>query len=411
MDCERLDELAIDLVDPEGAAGLDARTRREADEHLAGCARCRSLVDRLGRGMKAAAELPLEDASSLLEARILAAASGARPPPRLGQRVARAVSTAGRWAMRPQVAMAAVLVVMVGTSVVLLRGGGLPSRRTKVTEEGTPVATLDLPPQDPGGTPAIIGADKKPEAPKEEKEAQEKSANEQKVAKGGDTPAQPKADLDGVLAEKPAPAKGKSKDVAEADDETVAKAVGGVAKPTTPPAAAAPAPPPPADFGGGEGKAETAKKTASAGPMATATTAPAATVGPSTYDDAMTAYKEARYPAAAKGFEASANGGVKPASSWLYAARSLRAAGSCVQALPRFQKVVTGYAGTPEAPYAALEGGQCAKATGDVATARALFEKAKASTSTQKQAEAELAALNAPASKAKASDKSISDSY
>lgn len=419
MDCERLDELAIDLVDPEGVEGLDSRARREADEHLAGCARCRALVDRLQRGMKAASELPMEDPSSLLEGRILAAASAARPPPSLPRRVARAISMTGRWAMRPQVAMAAVLVVMVGTSVVLLRGGGLPSRRTKVTEEGTPVATLEAPAQDPGGAPAVIGGESKPEPRKPAENAATKAE-----PKGGvdlpkaDDKADKNEDLDGVLAkEKPKTAKDETE-----LDETIAQAGGGKAaapKALAPPPPAAAPMTPPADFGGvaAEGKAEATKKTAgaSAGPMPAPTATAAPTAGASTYDDAMTAYKEARYPAAAKGFEAAAVAGSKPASAWLYAARSYRASGSCAQALPRFQKVLSGYSTSPEAPHAALEGGQCAKATGDVATARTLFEKAKASTVTQKQAEAELAALDAPAqppAKAKAAKpSSAADSY
>lgn len=431
MDCERLDELAIDLVDPEGAEGLEPRARREADEHLASCTRCTALVERLQRGMKAAAQLPMEDVSSLLEARVLAAASAARPAPSFPRRVARAISTTGRWAMRPQVAMAAVLVVMVGTSVVLLRGGGLPSRRTKVTEEGTPVATLELPAQEPGGAPGIIGGEKKPDPePAKPKEAPPKVeatnidgvADLPKLAEKADKPA---ADDDTKTE-----TKAKAKDLAKESeaDETIAQAGGGAKggapkAMAPPPAAAAPAAPP-ADYGGmggaAEGKAESSKKTAgaAAGPMPAPTSTAAPTTPPSaaTYDDAMTAYKEARYPAAAKGFEASASAGIKPSSSWLYAARSYRASGSCVQALPRFQKVVTGYGASPEAPYAALEGGQCAKATGDVATARTLFEKAKTSSVTQKQAEAELAALNAPAqppAKAKAAKPSsaVDSSY
>lgn len=437
MDCERLDELAIDLVDPDGVAGLDARTRREADEHLAGCTRCRDLVDRLQRGRKASAELALEEPSSFLESRILAAASAARPKPSVPLRLVRAVSIAGRWAMRPQVAMAAVFLLMVGTSVVLLRGGGVASRRTKVTEEGTPVATLELPSRDPGGAPGLIGAnDKKPdpEKPKEakaEKDGLDLPKAAEQLAEKADKDGKNEQKEEGGEAELSAAAKTKAKDQplesakTLADDEapsTVAqgalggaKGGGGAPAAAPPPPAAAPASPP-ADLGYG-GKADSAKKTASAGPMPapTATAAPAggaATGSTSSYDEAMAAYKEARYPAAAKGFEAAANAGVKPSSAWLYAARSQRAAGSCAQALPRFQRVVAGWPGSTDAAYAALEGGQCAKANGDLGTARALFEKAKASSVTQKQAEAELAALAAPPpAKAKAAKPSSAVDY
>lgn len=434
MDCERLDELAIDLVDPDGAGELDARVRREADEHLVGCARCAALVERLGRGMRAVEELPFEEPSSLLEARVLAAASAARPPAPMPRRIVRAISTAGSWAMRPQVAMAAVLIVMVGTSVLLLRGGGLPSRQTKVTEEGTPVATLEpaLPAEQPGA-PAVIGGENKaegkprdvPKAPTTtpaEEVPEAKNADEKESAKAKEK----SADLDGVSALGKAGAKDQESPAqspkAELDD-TIAgglaegtKGGGGAPKPAAPPppAAAAPAPASPGDFGGGVGGADVTtksdKKTA-AGPTPAPTSAPAASAA--SYDDAMTAYKEARYPAAAKGFDAAAAAGIKTSSSLLYAARSYRAAGSCAQALPRFQRVVGSYATSAEAPWAALEGGQCAKAMGDMVTARALFEKAKTYPATKKQAEAELAALSAPPpAKAKAAKPpSAVDSY
>jgi TolA-binding protein len=168
----------------------------------------------------------------------------------------------------------------------------------------------------------------------------------------------------------------------------------------------------PGDFGG---KADVAKKPM-AGPSPTATTTPPTTTATtaSNYDEAMGAYKEARYAVAAKGFDASAAAGQKVSSSLLYAARSYRATGSCALALPRFQKVVASYPASPEAPHAALEGGQCAKATGDTTTARALFEKAKTYPATQKQAESELAALAqppaaSPPAKAKAAKPSTVD--
>ncbi|MGZ3423767.1 MAG: hypothetical protein ACXVEE_38245, partial [Polyangiales bacterium] len=58
-----------------------------------------------------------------------------------------------------------------------------------------------------------------------------------------------------------------------------------------------------------------------------------------------------------------------------------------------------------EVPWAALEGGQCARSVGDTSTARTLLEKAKAYPATQKQAEAELAAMSAPPAPAKAKAK------
>lgn len=415
MDCEKLDTIAIDIVDPSDEGDVvDARwvrERREAEEHLAGCSRCTAVIERLRGGMRAASQLELEDPSSMLEARILAAARAVPRDVSLRRRVTRAISTAGSWAMRPQVAMAAVLVVMVGTSIVLLRGNSAPTaRNTKVTEEGTPVSTLDPQPEQQGA-PAIIGAGEKKndqgvaakeppkEPPKEATKLEEKPALVAEVDKnaGGESE------------------KKKMKDEAPADDLA---AGGAKAQPMAPPPAPPPAAAPPAGFGGVAGGKDNesvalGKKTAgapgagaAAGPMPAPTTAPAQpaqTTTPSTstsYDDAMTAYKASKWSDAAKGFDASVASGTKVSSSLLYSARSYRAAGSCAQALPRYQKLVNGYASSAEAPHGAIEGGQCAKGMSDVATARALFEKAKGYPVTQKQAEAELAALDKPTANA-----------
>ncbi len=417
MDCEKLDEMAMDLVDPEGGDGIDARAAREAEEHLAGCARCTAVIERLRGGMRAGAELGLDDPSSLLEARILAAAGAVQPDVSLPRRIARAVSSAGSWAMRPQVAMAAVLVVMVGTSVVLLRSGHSPSaRNTKVTEQGTPVATLEpaSPPIEPGGAPAVIGGGEgKPRPAKESPKLE---------AKPTDTPAAEDdgkfAEAEGAKTKAKAPAKDEAQapneksldgdglaDLAGATGNQAGKKGGGGAPP--PPPAAAPMP-----VGGVTGglavpadKAEakndtntnTNKKSAS-GPMPAPTTASPnqQANNAASYDDAMTAYKASKWAEAAKGFDAAAASGTKVSSSLLYSARSYRASGSCAQALPRYQKLVNGYPSSGEAPHGAIEGGQCAKALSDVATARALFEKAKTYPVVQKQAEAELAALDHP---------------
>ncbi|MGZ3420401.1 MAG: hypothetical protein ACXVEE_21170, partial [Polyangiales bacterium] len=121
-----------------------------------------------------------------------------------------------------------------------------------------------------------------------------------------------------------------------------AGAAAGPAPTATTAPAAPPAPPAePADLAKGD-KDAPAKKTAAADAVAT----------PGSFDESMTAYKEGKYAASAKGFEAQANAGVKPSTSWLYAARSFRASGSCVQAIPRFQKVITGYPASTEVPWA-----------------------------------------------------------
>lgn len=428
MDCEKLDAMAMDLVDPDGDDGIDARAQRDAEEHLAGCTRCTAVIERLRGGMRAASELGFEDPSSLLEARIFAAAGAVQPDVSFPRRVSRAISAAGSWAMRPQVAMAAVLVVMVGTSVVLLRGqGDRSARNTKVTEEGTPVATLEPPvPTDPGGAPAIVGGGEKKLAEKEAqapaKEPPKEALPEGAGAKATDTPKLDENDGD-KAAETTTKNKPKLADESPntetkeekkpADDslsnsnKATGKSATAPAQPAAPPAAAAPKPAGGDYYKDNDGKADLGKKGGAAtgagalggaaGPMPAPTTT-AAPNNATAYDDAMTAYKESKWAVAGKGFDTAAAAGQKVPSSLLYSARSYRAAGSCAQALPRYQKLVNGYAGSAEAPHGAIEGGQCAKALSDIATARVLFEKAKTYPVTQKQAEAELAALDKPAS-------------
>jgi TolA-binding protein len=353
VDCEKLDALAMELVYDE----LDARAAEEARLHLLGCTRCAAVVERLRGGLRAAEALPLESPSSLLEARILASSSAARPPVPWHRRASRAIAVAGTWAMRPQIAMAAVVVLMIGTSAVLLRRSSpTAAQRTRVTDEGTPIATLDQPAE---GAPALVGA--RPGAPQ-------------------------KLDAIGGLED----GKKKRKAEAEADkdrgeaanDESVALEEKTAAR------------------AGAKGGDKEAADGLVASPPSAAASANAVGASATSYDDAMAAYKASRWEDAQRGFDAAASAGVRTSSSLLYAARSLRAQGKCTDALVRFRKVVDGYPGTTDAANAALEGGECARTNGDTATARSLFEKAKESTATRSRAETAIASLDAPKAKA-----------
>src|ERR1700722_19809965 len=137
MDCEKFESVLMDELYGE----LDELTSAAAKRHVSGCARCSALLGGL-RATRRVAALPRIDPPADLEQRILAVAAAATPRvvPLRG-RLARAVSLAGSWAMRPQTAMAAVFLVMIGTSVLLLRGKSSrapASAEMTVTEEGTP---------------------------------------------------------------------------------------------------------------------------------------------------------------------------------------------------------------------------------------------------------------------------------
>ena len=72
-------------------------------------------------------------ASAAREASVLRLADAARKEPDHRTPFARFLSTAGSWAMRPSTAMAAVFVLMTGTSVLLLRGHADSPRKESMT--------------------------------------------------------------------------------------------------------------------------------------------------------------------------------------------------------------------------------------------------------------------------------------
>src|SRR5258708_3749807 len=136
MDCEKFESAMMDELYGE----LDELTSAAVKRHVAGCARCTALLSGL-RATRRLATVPMVEVPEGLEERILAAAREAQKVVPLRGRAARALSFAGSWAMRPQTAMAALFLVMFGTSVLLLRGRSArapaPSEVT-VTEHGVP---------------------------------------------------------------------------------------------------------------------------------------------------------------------------------------------------------------------------------------------------------------------------------
>lgn len=115
MDCEKFDNVMLDELYGE----LDELTSAAAKRHLSGCARCAAQY----AGMKATrrvAVLPLVEPPADLEDRIFARVKEAQKVVPMRARVIRLVSIAGSWAMRPQTAMAAVFLLMIGSSVLFI---------------------------------------------------------------------------------------------------------------------------------------------------------------------------------------------------------------------------------------------------------------------------------------------------
>ena len=178
MDCERFERVVLDLLYEE----LDELTAASARRHLEHCARCQSIAQGL-RATREVGALPLVDPPDGLELRILEAERKARSGLPLRQRVGRAVSVLAGYAMRPQLAMAALLLLAIGSSLIFLRGRPGDRERVQVTERGAPegdsdsVAILPIPAAEPMAAPeaAKPAASAVAQAPKAE--AEPKSAD------------------------------------------------------------------------------------------------------------------------------------------------------------------------------------------------------------------------------------------
>ena len=142
MDCEKFDQHVIDELYDE----LDEVTHAALKRHVEGCSRCAASLSGL-RATRDVGVLPIEEPSDDLEARILDAVAVAQKKAPWPRKVLRGLAWAGSHAMRPQLAMAALFFLVVGSSLLLLRakpgtGGFAPVR---VTERGAPAPDVDSP--------------------------------------------------------------------------------------------------------------------------------------------------------------------------------------------------------------------------------------------------------------------------
>ena len=140
MDCEKFEAAMMDELYGE----LDELTSAAMKRHASGCARCNALLSGLSATRRLASIATVEVPAGL-EEKILAAGREADKVVPIQRRVARVVSLAGRWAMRPQTAMAAVFLVMVGTSVLFITGKASrspASASVTVTEQGSPATQV-----------------------------------------------------------------------------------------------------------------------------------------------------------------------------------------------------------------------------------------------------------------------------
>lgn len=150
MDCEKFEQHLMDALYEE----LDELLYADFRRHLESCSRCASTFSGL-RATRDVGVLPLEEPRADLEQRILAAALTAQQKTPWHRKALRMLAWAGSHAMRPQLAMAALFVLVVGSSLLLLRPQStkLPTP-VRVTERGMPVPE----PLEAKGDPSIPGA-------------------------------------------------------------------------------------------------------------------------------------------------------------------------------------------------------------------------------------------------------------
>ncbi|HEY4159477.1 MAG TPA: hypothetical protein VGM29_15315 [Polyangiaceae bacterium] len=326
MDCEKFDRIVLDELYGE----LDELTSAAAKRHKEHCARCASIDAELQATREVGALELIEPPAGMYERILQAERDTTRGLP-LRKRFGRAVSILAGYAMRPQLAMAALLLLMIGSSLLFLRTQPGDHDHVSVTERGVPESESDP-----------VAVVKKTDSPSVPRAAAHASARaDDSAARVQRAGAEPKPDP--AFAAEPKSAASASADGLTGSDTDT-------------------------------------------DPVADSDTA---------YDAAMAAYRDGRYSEAEQRFAEVANrGGNRAASAALYAAQARRMLGGCPSAGPRFEEVHARYAGTPASSEAAWQAADCYRSLGDVARARQNYQELLTDSSYKGRAESALAELD-----------------
>jgi hypothetical protein len=139
MDCDKFDQHVIDALYDE----LDELTYAALKRHVEGCSRCAAVWAGL-RATREVGVLPLVQPPDDLEARLLVAVADAQRHAPWHRKFLRGLAWAGSHAMRPQLAMAAIFFLVLGSSVVMLRARPGSLSPVRVSEHGAPAPDLDV---------------------------------------------------------------------------------------------------------------------------------------------------------------------------------------------------------------------------------------------------------------------------
>jgi hypothetical protein len=138
MDCESFERVVLDRLYLE----LDELSMGAAQRHVAHCSRCRGIEV----GLKATREvcrLPLLSPSDEFKDSVISIERQIHAVLPMRQRASRAVTVLAGYAMRPQPTMAALLLLMIGASLFLVRSHPPERDLVKVTERGVPEGETD----------------------------------------------------------------------------------------------------------------------------------------------------------------------------------------------------------------------------------------------------------------------------
>jgi len=134
MDCDRFELVLMDVLYEE----LDELSFAAATRHSDQCQRCKQLLARF-RATREVGSLPLEEPPEQFERRVMEAERQVQRRLPLTSRLSRNLIILAGYATRPQLAMAALALLMIGSSLLLLRPSPGPRSITvQVTDERAP---------------------------------------------------------------------------------------------------------------------------------------------------------------------------------------------------------------------------------------------------------------------------------
>lgn len=368
-DCEKFEPLLLDELYEE----LDELTSAALKRHVSGCARCKASLDgmRATRRLVTSASLPMVEPPAGLEDRIFAAAKEAQKVVPIKSRFSRIVSIAGSWAMRPQTAMAAVFLLMIGSSAFLLRSSKRDVAReaqVSVTVAGSPQAAATAASEsdrlDDKSAAAAHGPIVLPPAvaaaPAPSSSAVALNEDGASLADRLANAAKGKADQGNALGALGAD------DKVEAEKKSVASRSAGGGNGYAPSNAGMPGGAP-AQLGAGASAGDP-YASQQAQPFGASKRGGPADAPQDPFSLGTAAYRARNFAEATRQFDSAAQTGDQNAALW--AARAAKEGQGCATALGRFESVAQKAAGTWHGSEASLEAARCQIAMGNLDPAR-----------------------------------------